>query len=271
MNSTPNTGNSILHNYVSGTGTYTHTLDPTASGIGILRQGPQNKVCVSNGNTISGNTSVNNYENGIFLGGPAYTGSTSALSSVDAANLTAPNVISDNRVDNNQVDGIHVDLGSVNNTLFNNHGQGNGQFDGADFNPNCGTNSWQHNHFGTVNQPCVASGPGAKGTVQSVLLTGMSGSSASKTLSPTFSDAVNVANAGGFTVYSNSTCSALVGTGQSVVGGNGTMTPVIQLNAAPAAGATSYYEVASGSVVTANGVTNPAVGCTSFGRGGFPA
>ena len=260
MNATGNVGNSILHNFVSGTGDATHKLDPTASGIGILRQGPTTRVCVSNGNTIVGNTSVNNWENGIFLGGPDYV----QLPKNPAEGTNATNVVAHNVVDNNHVDGIHLDAGALNNALVSNTGHGNGQFDGADFNPTCDHNAWVHNHFGTVNQPCVASGRGSTGTVTTVVLTGISGSSSAMTLSPTFSDAVNVTNAGGFTVYSNATCTALVGTGQSVTSGNGTMTPVIQLNAAPAAGAPAYYEVAANSVTTSNGVTNAAVGCSSI-------
>jgi parallel beta-helix repeat protein len=158
MNATANVGNSILHNVVTGTGDATHALDPTASGIGILRQGPTTAVCVSNGNTISGNTSTANWEHGIFLGGP---------DSVPATlGTNATNVVNDNRVDNNHVDGVHVSLGALNNALFNNQGQGNGGFDGADYNPSCDNNSWQHNRFGTVNQPCVASGPGSSGVVK---------------------------------------------------------------------------------------------------------
>lgn len=262
MNASANTGNTIAGNYVADTGAATHTLDSTASGIGILRQGPQNRVCVSNGNTIVHNTSVGNYEYGIFLGGPAYVGT-------PFLGTNATNVVNHNVVDNNHVDGIHLNNGALNNILQFNTGHGNGRFDGADLNPGCDHNHWAHNAFGTVNQPCVASNNGT-GTVRQVVPTSATGSSGAKTLSVTFSSPVNVTNPSGFTVYSNSTCSSLVGTGQSVASGDGTMTPVIQLNAAPGVsprGHPAYYEVAPNSVTTPGGVHNATVPCTAVSFG----
>lgn len=48
--------------------------------------------------------------------------------------------------------------GAENNTLHDNRGRGNGEFDGHDANPDCDNNDWFRNRFGTVNQACVAVG-----------------------------------------------------------------------------------------------------------------
>lgn len=48
--------------------------------------------------------------------------------------------------------------GAENNTLHDNRGRGNGEFDGHDANPDCDNNDWFRNRFGTVNQACVAAG-----------------------------------------------------------------------------------------------------------------
>ena len=53
---------------------------------------------------------------------------------------------------------VQVNVGAENNTLLGNRGRRNGGVDGRDLNPNCDNNNWNGNQFGTVNQPCVASG-----------------------------------------------------------------------------------------------------------------
>ncbi len=53
-----------------------------------------------------------------------------------------------------EVDGQQHKLVS-NETLDNNQGNYPDAFDLADENPNCGTNTWKDNTFGTANQPCI--------------------------------------------------------------------------------------------------------------------
>lgn len=77
----------------------------------------------------------------------------------------AHTTIADNVADNNVSHGIGIDAagshnpGPTQNRVTGNSAHGNGEFDGFDgnMNPRCGTNTWQGNDFGTVNQPCVSS------------------------------------------------------------------------------------------------------------------
>ncbi len=77
------------------------------------------------------------------------------------------NSIRENVADDNAWYGIAIDAaarGSAGNEAVRNRAHGNGEFDGFDANvgPACGSNLWEDNDFGTVNQPCVC-GPGASG------------------------------------------------------------------------------------------------------------
>ena len=162
----PNTNNTIAANNVQSNG-YGDPADPGA-GISILRQGPLTIVCVAFNNTIEGNNSSMNAEDGVFVGAP-----------------TQNNTINRNVVNRNTRDGIRVSgparnrttgeliidprtgqpfPGAVNNVLFKNQGTGNLEHDGHDDNENCDNNRWKNNRFGTVNQPCVAN-RGGKGAV----------------------------------------------------------------------------------------------------------
>ena len=140
----PNTGNLIQANYVAETGRTTHTIDPLADGIAVLRQGPARVVSVSQGNTIDNNTVVDNFRHGVFLGNPTDPGPKPG------------NVVTGNTVLRNAVDGFRVANGSVNNTLSGNNGHNNVEHDAHDANPACDNNAWTNNSFGTVNQPCVS-------------------------------------------------------------------------------------------------------------------
>lgn len=77
---------------------------------------------------------------------------------VAASNTTVSgNVTNDNKTFGLAVDAVgDANPGPPNNTLTENTGTGNGQFDGFDGNtPGCGSNTWKNNHFTKVNQPCV--------------------------------------------------------------------------------------------------------------------
>jgi len=265
-----NNGTSIIGNTVTATGATNATQPPTingrrnplfdsdGNGIGVLEQGPLGVVtCAANNTTIVANNSSGNFRDGIFV-----------------SKLSSGNTIKANTVNNNKRDGITLDgpfnrgplsfPGAHDNTLIANNGHGNARVDGVDLNPNCDNNRWVANRFGTVNQPCVAAN-GGTGTVK-VFANSASGAITAKTLSVSFSGPVNVVNPTGFTVYSDSSCTTLVGTGQQPVTNNGTFTPTVSLSGAPtpkppATRANAFFEVAANSV-TSNGVGNAAVPCT---------
>jgi len=263
MHLPPTHDNSILQNTVSGTGDLTvqqaeGTVDSGANGIAVLSEGNGGVNCTAYNNTITGNTSVGNWQDGIFIGGmPSAPGHPQATTVVG------------NTVDNNHLDGVGVQSGAVANRLSANSGHGNAEFDGADynFNPSCGTDVWTANRFGTVNQPCVAQE--GTGTVRQVIFNGASGTAAG--LQTTWSGLVTVTNPAGFSIYSgtDSTCSTAIATGQAPVSGDGTNSPTVSLTKLPAPG-NAYFEVAANSVTVGNGVGNAAVPCSPLEFTGTP-
>ena len=44
---------------------------------------------------------------------------------------------------------------ATDNDILHNTAQGNGFADLFDINPNCDSNTWKHNTFGTANQACI--------------------------------------------------------------------------------------------------------------------
>lgn len=151
-----NRHNVVSHNSVSRTGEDTNAEDRFADGIASLSSGPVGTVThPSDTNTVVRNDSFDNFRHGISLG-----------------RLTFGNRVDKNVVLNNGGSGIWVagpvapradnpdfdTRGAHDNFLTRNHGRGNGEFDGADLNPNCDNNLWKANNFRTFNQPCVVSG-----------------------------------------------------------------------------------------------------------------
>jgi parallel beta-helix repeat protein len=57
-----------------------------------------------------------------------------------------------------------VNVGAVQNTLMNNVGFDNVEYDANDANPHCGSNQWTSNQFGIINRACIKAG-GGTGTV----------------------------------------------------------------------------------------------------------
>ncbi|MDQ4132242.1 MAG: right-handed parallel beta-helix repeat-containing protein [Actinomycetota bacterium] len=152
----PNEQNLITNNSVTQTGSerrrtaggfQSAETDPFADGIASLAQGPIGTVtCTSHNNSIIRNASSDNDRHGIAL------------------HPTVENTTVDRNVaNNNGGHGVSVARRAVNNSLTGNSGQGNAQFDGFDGNDNCDNNDWERNRFRTVNQPCVADGPGNSG------------------------------------------------------------------------------------------------------------
>lgn len=180
--------NLIRNNRISETGLRVHdsTGDGTeayrSSGIQLHHSGPD-FIHVSYGNIIEGNNSSRNFAAGIEVTGPE-----------PGSGVVGEhgNTIRNNVVNNNLLDGIHLAEGTVLTTVAGNRGHGNGRdadlvaeisdadtfanwdgVDGGDYNPNCGSNDWSRNRFGTINQQCVGAdgtgwvdGPGGSGDAQ---------------------------------------------------------------------------------------------------------
>lgn len=180
-----NGDNLIRKNRISETGLRTHdsegdgTESYRSSGITLHHAGTS-VVHVSHDNIIEGNNSSRNFGAGIEVTGP--TPGSGRMGH-------AGNTIRGNVTNHNFLDGIHLSEGTVQTTVTGNRGHNNGRdsdrvaeiseadrysnwdgVDGGDYNPNCGSNTWSRNRFGTVNQPCVAAdgtgwvgGPGRSG------------------------------------------------------------------------------------------------------------
>jgi large repetitive protein len=89
-------------------------------------------------NVFKGNDASNGNGSGFFL----YIG-------------TSGNEIRGNTASSNFVDGILSQAGSTGNSIRGNTALGNGVNDLEDDNPNCDSNIWKGNEFGTANQPCI--------------------------------------------------------------------------------------------------------------------
>lgn len=159
----PNSHTVIRKNRIFETGKVGHDLDRQAHGILVHHSGAS-IVNAPHSTVIEGNTSSHNYGGGIFL---------------DSRGGLHSTVVRDNVVIGNGLDGIHLagagDERGTNNVIAGNRGHGNGAraaevnerfaplanylgTDGADRSDGCVRNEWDGNHFGTVNQPCVAAG-----------------------------------------------------------------------------------------------------------------
>jgi parallel beta-helix repeat protein len=97
-------------------------------------------IADSSNNVIVNNTASDNF-GGIFL-------ITVTLGSNN-------NQVSANTTSNNQFGGLTIFGGSVGNNISGNKSFNNTPFDMEDDNPNCGTNTWQGNHFTTASQSCI--------------------------------------------------------------------------------------------------------------------
>lgn len=126
--------------------------------------------CGPKDNSVTGNTADSNGEEGIWLGPGAANNSVSNNTSNDNAGdgiglglavLYSPvgvncgnascNMVTDTNGNPVTIPGTAADS----NTFKGNSANGNGRFDAMDANPDCGTNVWSNDVFGTVNQSCV--------------------------------------------------------------------------------------------------------------------
>lgn len=143
--------NKVTGNTVTGSGADGIVVLPTCA--------DQQKGCTgtppNEGNEISKNMSHGNGKSG--------NGSGIRLFSVAAPVAPMKTTVTGNVTNDNKTNGISIDAagnatpGPTNNKVTQNSGTGNAQFDGFDGNtPGCASNTWEHNTFTTVNQPCVS-------------------------------------------------------------------------------------------------------------------
>lgn len=120
-----------------------------------------NQACPSTGNIFAGNTSTFNNQHGFTLNG----GNNNTFNANNASNngadgillfIATGNNVTGNTLNNNGQSGIAITSGTgTGNNLSGNTAQGNGIFDLEDGNPNCDSNTWIQNTFGTANQTCI--------------------------------------------------------------------------------------------------------------------
>jgi parallel beta-helix repeat protein len=110
-----------------------------------------------------GNESIEISKNVSHKNGTSGNGSGIRLFSVAAPVAPTKCTITDNVTNDNVTNGVSIDAAGAatpeptKHQISGNSGRGNGQFDGFDGNmPACGSNTWTHNSFVKVNQPCVA-------------------------------------------------------------------------------------------------------------------
>ncbi|HET9442793.1 MAG TPA: right-handed parallel beta-helix repeat-containing protein [Acidimicrobiales bacterium] len=170
-----NTNNTVKGNDVSLTGVDTGAIDSFADGIASLTSGPAGLTTrPSDSNFIIGNTVSGSFRHGISLG-----------------RLTFDNLVSGNTVTTSGISAIWVagpaaptgnpnfdPRGAYDNRLVKNTGSGSAVVDGDDDNPDCGTNVWVSNTFGSVSQDCVGAGkPGNNNAAADASSAGMAHSS----------------------------------------------------------------------------------------------
>ncbi len=120
-----------------------------------------NQSCPSTGNIFAGNTSTFNNQHGFTLNGGnnnTFNANTASNNGADGILLfvATGNNVTRNTLNNNGGSGIAITSGTgTGNNLSGNMAQGNGIFDLEDGNPNCGSNTWTQNTFGSANQPCI--------------------------------------------------------------------------------------------------------------------
>lgn len=184
------TGNNIHQNTVLDNNMLPGDPSAGRQAMGIRVEGP-----AANRNTITGNTVAGSGADGIVVlatcanpdtgcagtppneenvitanmshnNGTSGRGDGIRLFAVPQPVAPAHTTVAGNVADNNTTNGISIDAngaanpGPPENKVTGNSGHGNGGFDGFDGNttPSCGTNTWDGNTFGRVNQPCVALG-----------------------------------------------------------------------------------------------------------------
>jgi parallel beta-helix repeat protein len=108
------------------------------------------------GAQVTGPGKVTGFVIGIALGGGG--GSVRGVTATDnfwgIVPASAGNSVRGNVTTNNLI-GINVQPEATGNTIIGNYAHENGTDDLFDNNPNCDSNVWRGNDFGTANQPCI--------------------------------------------------------------------------------------------------------------------
>ena len=124
---------------------------------------PTDDLCGTNDNVVTNNVSSGNGDDGIELGPKStrntITGNHVADNGMDG--IGTPLAVLFNSNDQGVVSptgGFETiaDTAALGNTFLDNTASGDGEWDGLDGTPGC-NNTWEDNHFGTVNQNCVSS------------------------------------------------------------------------------------------------------------------
>jgi uncharacterized protein YegP (UPF0339 family) len=144
--------NMVAGNTVTGSGADGIVVLPTCAD-------PQGSCAGTPGNDGNEITKNMSHKNGT-------SGNGSGIRLFSVAQPVAPMkaTVTDNVTNDNVTNGVSVDKagagtpGPTEHKLSGNSGTGNGGFDGFDGNtPACASNTWDHNVFARVNQPCVGS------------------------------------------------------------------------------------------------------------------
>jgi parallel beta-helix repeat protein len=117
-------------------------------GVGIQVSAPGATI-LGPGTLSAWNRSIALFEASIVLGVKATGNNTGIYVGGSGSNDVLGNVTTGN------FDGILVPIPSSGNTIIGNFAHGNSDFDLADFNPNCDSNVWLGNDFGTANMSCI--------------------------------------------------------------------------------------------------------------------
>ena len=118
-------------------------------------------ACPSTANLFSGNSSTFNNQHGFTLNGGnnnIFNANNSSNNGQDGILLFSAvgNDVHDNTLGSNGGSGIQaIAGGGTGNNIHKNTAQGNPRFDLEDDNPNCDSNTWKQNAFGTANQTCI--------------------------------------------------------------------------------------------------------------------
>jgi parallel beta-helix repeat protein len=117
--------------------------------------------CPSTGNLFRGNISTLNNQHGFTMNGATNNVFNANDASSNGAHgfllfVASGNNVQGNTFNNNGQSGIIIASGTgTGNNLHQNTAQNNGIVDLEDDNPNCGSNTWNQNIFGTASQPCI--------------------------------------------------------------------------------------------------------------------
>jgi len=169
------TDNSLLQRtVVSRSGCHGVRLGPGGSNLiqaNVIQDNLSNGVVITPGtpsfatgaNTVQGNVIKNNGASGVLLAGRFVARQTIMNNSISGnandgirmAPLTFNSIVRGNAVVSNRGSGVAVEREAQGNRILANYASANSVFDLYDGNPQCDSNLWTGNLFGSRNQSCV--------------------------------------------------------------------------------------------------------------------